>query len=1090
MKRKLFALLLALVMVLSLAANISAAGEDQVSWTINDGLLTISGNGPMADYAEGQAPWLGEEIYSLIIEDGITSIGSNAFRGMPELQDALIGRGVTTLDKTAFNDCPALEDVIFLGDDHIIPSGTFSNCTKLSIFRFAGDMPALEAGSLITGYTGVMDNIITIQYDKSNTTWENRSGDQFAPGAPIEYSAYDNTVVESGTCGDDLTWQILHSNISYRYNHLVISGRGPMYDYAEGEAPWMPYIDQYDVEALYILPGVSTIGDNAFAKVGLYYAVTPGSVREIGAGAFLDNPNLPSFMLSSNFRSVGEYAFANTDLTSLYFGTKVPELGIGVFKDCAGLVWANLPEGLTRIPDATFSGCNRLMETTIPTTVTSIGTDAYAGCSGLRTVNFYGTTRQWDAIEIAEGNEKLLNAELKGILTTSGTCGENALWELSEDFTTLTISGTGAVTSHPWANAARRVETIIVEEGITSLCDSAFYGFEVVTEVQLPETLTEIGVSAFRNNYALTELELPAGLTKLGEYAFTWCSSLKSMVIPDGITSIPSNLLSYCAALESVEMSEDVTAIGSSAFINCTSLSEINIPTGLTALGGDAFTGCRSLAIRFEWPESVPYVGTALQGSGITEVVLPDTVTTIGAHAFMGCTNLKTINIPDSVTSIGERAFESTSSLQSIRIPAGITEIPMSCFNGSGIAELSLPEGLTTIGRYAFQRCSNLQKVVLPESLTSIAGEVFSYCSSLTEINWPSGVDTIGWHQFSGTALVEFTVPATVKEVQSYAFKDCTKLEKLVFENKDTKVTGSQIFDNTPLLTIWCWYNSSAQDAAEFQMIPYVLFDPPADLPRYKVYTTVIGDGTVTATPADSTGFEWITIDVTPCSNSILYDLYLYYYSYEELELRSEPVDDDTFRLLMPKCDVEIVAVFQNTITGFIDIRSTDFFYEPVIWAFENNITTGISNIEFGPTQSCNRAQVVTFLWRAAGCPEPTSAENPFEDVKESDFYYDAVLWAVEKGITNGVDATHFGPFISCNRAQVVTFLYRAMQSPEIGTTECPFTDVEAGQWYENAVLWAVENGITNGMSADTFGVDTVCNRAQVVTFLYRTYVD
>ena len=88
--------------------------------------------------------------------------------------------------------------------------------------------------------------------------------------------------------------------------------------------------------------------------------------------------------------------------------------------------------------------------------------------------------------------------------------------------------------------------------------------------------------------------------------------------------------------------------------------------------------------------------------------------------------------------------------------------------------------------------------------------------------------------------------------------------------------------------------------------------------------------------------------------------------------------------------------------------------------------------------------------------------------------------------LTNGVDATHFGPFISCNRAQVVTFLYRAMQSPEIGTTECPFTDVEAGQWYENAVLWAVENGITNGMSADTFGVDTVCNRAQVVTFLYR----
>ena len=96
----------------------------------------------------------------------------------------------------------------------------------------------------------------------------------------------------------------------------------------------------------------------------------------------------------------------------------------------------------------------------------------------------------------------------------------------------------------------------------------------------------------------------------------------------------------------------------------------------------------------------------------------------------------------------------------------------------------------------------------------------------------------------------------------------------------------------------------------------------------------------------------------------------------------------------------------------------------------------------------------------------------------------------MENGITNGVDATHFGPTVPCNRAQVVTFLYRAMGNPEITTESCPFTDVQAGQWYASPILWAVENGITNGMSADTFGVDTTCNRAQVVTFLYRTYVD
>ena len=108
----------------------------------------------------------------------------------------------------------------------------------------------------------------------------------------------------------------------------------------------------------------------------------------------------------------------------------------------------------------------------------------------------------------------------------------------------------------------------------------------------------------------------------------------------------------------------------------------------------------------------------------------------------------------------------------------------------------------------------------------------------------------------------------------------------------------------------------------------------------------------------------------------------------------------------------------------------------------------------------------------------------------ENDFFYKAVLWAVENGVTNGVDATHFGPTVNCNRAQVVTFLYRAMGSPDVTTSESAFNDVADGQWYEQAVLWAVENAVTNGMSADTFGTTGICNRAQVVTFLYRTYVN
>ena len=174
-------------------------------------------------------------------------------------------------------------------------------------------------------------------------------------------------------------------------------------------------------------------------------------------------------------------------------------------------------------------------------------------------------------------------------------------------------------------------------------------------------------------------------------------------------------------------------------------------------------------------------------------------------------------------------------------------------------------------------------------------------------------------------------------------------------------------------------------------------------------------------------------------------------------------------------------------VNPFTDVEEDDFFYAPVLWAVEKGVTTGATETTFNPNGKCQRAAVVTFLWRAAGSPEPTITENPFTDVEEKDFFYKAVLWAVEKNITTGTSATEFSPMKECNRAQVVTFLYRAMGEPEVTSTNNPFADVKADAWYGPAVLWAVENGITNGMSANEFGVNTTCNRAQVVTFLYRT---
>ena len=177
-------------------------------------------------------------------------------------------------------------------------------------------------------------------------------------------------------------------------------------------------------------------------------------------------------------------------------------------------------------------------------------------------------------------------------------------------------------------------------------------------------------------------------------------------------------------------------------------------------------------------------------------------------------------------------------------------------------------------------------------------------------------------------------------------------------------------------------------------------------------------------------------------------------------------------------------------VNPFVDVKEGDFFYDAVLWAFYHDpqITAGTSKTKFSPSNTCTREQVVTFLWRAKGCQEPTSTENPFKDVPADAYYTEAVLWAVEKGITNGKSKTRFGVGDPCTREQVVTFLWRAEGEPEHETVENPFTDVSETAYSYNAILWAVEKGITNGTSKTRFSPAKTCTRGQIVTFLYRAY--
>lgn len=230
---------------------------------------------------------------------------------------------------------------------------------------------------------------------------------------------------------------------------------------------------------------------------------------------------------------------------------------------------------------------------------------------------------------------------------------------------------------------------------------------------------------------------------------------------------------------------------------------------------------------------------------------------------------------------------------------------------------------------------------------------------------------------------------------------------------------------------------------------------------------------------------ETVTITVTPDDGYELDELIVTDSKGNELELTDKGNGKFTFK--MPAGRVEIEVSFQEIVVEpdnpFTDVSTSDYYYDAVLWAVENGVTNGTSATTFGPNMAVSRAQMVTFLWRAHGSPEATGT-NPFADVSTSDYYYDAVLWAVANGVTNGTSATTFSPDMDVTRAQAVTFQWRAAGSPVVSGSS--FGDVATDAYYVNAVTWAVANGITNGTGGNTFSPDVVVSRAQAVTFLYR----
>ena len=591
-------------------------------------------------------------------------------------------------------------------------------------------------------------------------------------------------------------------------------------------------------------------------------------------------------------------------------------------------------------------------------------------------------------------------------------------------------------------------ELIIPEEidgvKVTCIGCEAFYNLLYTTAIIIPNTVTTIESRAFSYCEKLEIIEIPGSVTSIGSNAFYRCSSLASVIINDGVTSIGSYAFSDCTKLENISIPDSVVFIGEYAFNRCLILPSIVLPNKLSTIAKCTFWEC----------------------SALVSVTIPASVISIENDAFFRCgglTNIyyggteeqwKAIKNDDATIKTGPKIYSCDNthihSCTSTATAPTCTEKGFTTYTCYSCGESYIDDYIDELG-HSFTdgvcvRCGyNDPNYVAPHEHNYVSNTIEPTCTSA------------GYTEYTCSICGEYYV------------KDYTDATSHKYENgiciicaaKDPNYVEPHSHAYNPIVTL-----------------------PTCTSIGYTTYTCSCGNSYRDAI-TDALGHSYIAIVTEPTCVDAGYTTYACKRCGNNYKGDAvQPIGHDYKNGKCTRCDAIDPNYKAPTAVTFSDVAAKAYYSDAVQWAIKNNITNGTDDTHFSPNQGCTRGQVVTFLWRAAGSPT-VSGDAGFVDVKSTDYYYDAVKWAVANGITNGTDATHFSPSATCTRGQVVTFMYRAEGSPATSGS-CGFVDVKSADYYYNAVIWAVANGITNGTDATHFSPSATCTRAQVVTFLHR----
>ena len=526
-----------------------------------------------------------------------------------------------------------------------------------------------------------------------------------------------------------------------------------------------------------------------------------------------------------------------------------------------------------------------------------------------------------------------------------------------------------------------------------------------------------------------------------------YAAEIETFILEEGITSVSTGMMQAYTSLKTVHLPSTVGMM-MSVFADCASLETVVLADGLDSIDGGMFRNCAALR----------------------NIVLPASMQIVEIDAFSGCYGIEAFQVAEgnSTLSVGEKG-ELIKDGWLLEVPAGVT------------GDYVVPSDVTDIYSTAFELCREATSITIPDTIESLNFWAFKDCPVPVVVfqgNAPDGFDLFGtcgvetvyyptdnetWTEEVMKKLQNRTdiewVPECCREGHSWS-------EWSVVSEATASAAGEKIRSCGT-----CGKEETEMIPATGETEPVV---PPTEDNEPIVPPTEDNEPIVPPTE-DNEPIVPPTEDNEPIVPPT-----------EDNEPIVPPTEDNE-PVTPPAEDEEPVAPPDKPIGNpFADVSADAYYYDAVLWAVEEGITTGMSATAFAPDGTCTRGQIVTFLWRANGSPDPTSDRNPFQDVTAADYYYKAVLWAVEQGITTGMSETTFAPDASCTRGQVATFLHRS-QGKAASDGENTFSDIASGAYYYDAVLWAVENNITNGMGNGTFAPDAPCTRGQIVTFLFRT---